>query len=91
MTDASVKFRLRDSDLGWQNIRGELLAVDLRSEQYLKGNRTAGVVWEMLEPGATRDELAQRLSAEFDIDHDRALNDVDGFLAELRAAGLLAE
>jgi hypothetical protein len=91
MNDASVKFRLRDSDLAWQNIRGELVAIDMRSEVYLNGNRTAIVVWEMLEPGATRAELAQRLVAEFDIEPDRALSDVDGFLAELQVAGLLAE
>jgi hypothetical protein len=90
MNDASMTFRLRESDLAWSNIRGELVAADMRSEQYLKGNRTAVLLFEMLNEGATREELAERLVAEFDIGDERALSDVDGFLAELRAAGLLA-
>lgn len=81
--------RLRDGDLAWHTVRGELLAADMRAEMYLKGNRAASALWELLERGATREELADRLVAEFDIERDRASSDVDSFLEELRVAGLL--
>ena len=43
----------------------------------------------MLRQGATQEELANRLVAEYGIDFEHALGDVDIFLRELRAAGLL--
>ena len=84
-----VSFRLRETNLHWRSIGDELVALDLDSETYLQGNSTAGIVWEMLRQGATQEEMANRLVAEYGIDFEHALGDVDIFLRELRAAGLL--
>jgi hypothetical protein len=89
MNEASMTVRLREGDLAWHTVRGELLAADMRAEMYLKGNRAASTLWELLERGATREELAERLVTEFGIEHEHALSDVDSFLEELRVAGLL--
>ena len=84
-----VSFRLRETNLHWRSIGEELVALDLDSETYLQGNSAAGIVWEMLRQGATQQELANRLVAEYAIEYEHALGDVDIFLGELRAAGLL--
>jgi hypothetical protein len=49
------------------------------------------MLWDALSRGATRDGLADALVDRFGIERDRALEDVDRFLDELRNEGLLEE
>ena len=83
-------FRLRDGELEWREVEGEIVALDLRESTYLSVNRTGTVLWPRLAAGATRDELLAALTASFDVDAEAAGRDVDAFLAALRARGLLA-
>ena len=89
MSRAHVSFRLRETNLHSRSIGDELVALDLDSQTYLQGNSAAGIVWEMLRQSATQEELANRLVAQYAIQFEHALADVDIFLQELRAAALL--
>ncbi len=81
--------RLRDADLDWREVEGELVALDLRESRYLAVNRTGQVLWAALADGATRDQLVERLVEAFGIEHARASADVDAFTAELESRDLL--
>jgi hypothetical protein len=81
--------RLRDADLDWREVEGELVALDLRDSRYLAVNRTGQVLWAALAEGATRDQLVERLTDTFGIDDARAAADVDAFTAELESRDLL--
>jgi hypothetical protein len=88
MTERS--FRLRDGELEWRQIEGEIVALDLRESTYLSVNRTGTALWPLLVSGATRDELRTALMARFDVDEASAGRDLDAFLSALREKGLLA-
>jgi hypothetical protein len=84
-----IRRRLRDADLDWREVEGELVALDLRESRYLAINRSGQVLWAALAEGATRDELVERLVEAFDIEVGHAAADVDAFTAELESRGLL--
>ena len=81
--------RLREADLEWREVEGELVALDLRESRYLAVNRTGRVLWAALAEGATRDQLIERLVEAFGIERARAAEDVDAFTAELESRDLL--
>jgi hypothetical protein len=83
------RIRLRTADLHWREIDGEVIALEARGSTYLATNPAGAVLWQALVDGATRDGLADALVAAYGIDRGRALADVDAYLAELAAQGLL--
>jgi|SRR5580700_6425772 hypothetical protein len=83
--------RLADSKLDWRAVEGEILALDLESAEYLSINRTGALLWRDLAAGTSREQLAHTLVAETGIGIDRALHDVNAFLRQLAAQGLLIE
>ena len=52
-------------------------------------NETGAVLWKALEQGGSREELADALTAEYIVDREQALADVDDFLAKLAKVGCL--
>jgi hypothetical protein len=81
--------RLRDADLHWREIDGEVIALEARQSTYVATNGAGTLLWRALVDGATRDGLADELVREFGIPRVRALADTDRFLAELDDQGLL--
>jgi coenzyme PQQ synthesis protein D (PqqD) len=86
-----TQLRLRDTDLHWREIDGEVIALEARGSTYVAANGAGTVLWHALVAGATRERLADELVRVYGIDHDRAVADVDGFVAALAEQGLLAE
>jgi hypothetical protein len=86
---SDIQLRLRDTDLDWREVEGELVALDLRESRYLAVNETGKKLWAALADGATRDELVERLVEAFGVERARAEADVDAFTAELDSRGLL--
>jgi hypothetical protein len=85
----STAVRLRPGSVEWREVEGEVIAVDVRTSEYLAVNPTGAVLWRALEDGATRGELAERLVARFDVERGAAARDVEEFLAALEERGLL--
>jgi Coenzyme PQQ synthesis protein D (PqqD) len=86
---SGTRFKLRDTDLDWREVEGELVALDLRESRYLAVNRSGRVLWGALVAGATHDELVARLVGEFEIEPEKAAADVNAFTGELETRGLL--
>jgi hypothetical protein len=83
--------RLRTDDLSWREIDDEVIAVDVGTSTYLGTNKTGALLWRRLGAGgATRSELVGLLVETYGIDADRARADVDAFVDDLAALGLLA-
>jgi Coenzyme PQQ synthesis protein D (PqqD) len=83
--------RLRGEGLHWVETDGEVVALDDHTLEYLGANPAAAVLWKALAGGTNRDELVSCLLAEFEVEEEQARRDVDGFVAELGARGLLEE
>lgn len=76
-------------DVTWQQLDGEVVALDLASAVYVMANDTGSILWPLLEEGATDSELASVLVDRFGIDAERAGADVAAFVAQLRALTLV--
>jgi hypothetical protein len=86
----SEVLRLRAANLTWREIDGELVALEAESSRYLTANPAGTLLWRLLSGGATREQLVEALCATYGIDRERSEADVDAYLADVRAQGLLA-
>jgi hypothetical protein len=85
----------RISDVATRTVDGETLLVPIRRDpnqrvSVLTLNESGSLLWEALGRPSSAEELAARLSHEFDVGIEAARADVLTFLSELRAAGLIA-
>ena len=85
-----TRLKLRESDVHWREIDGEVIALDGRTSTYVAANSAGALLWRALEGGSTRDGLVDELVGAYGIDRERAAADVDRFVDELAGHGLLA-
>jgi len=75
-------------------IAGETLIVPVRRgtadlASLYSFNPTGNTIWQALEKPKTIDELVNLLAETYDVSEDQARQDVDSFLAEAQAMGLI--
>lgn len=83
--------RLRDGELEWREVDGEIVVLDLATSRYLAVNHSGAVLWRALCAEITRSALEATLSERYAIAPEAAAQAVEEFLAALRARGLLSE
>ena len=59
--------------------------------QIMSVNETGAFLWGLLEKGAEKQELIDRMTKEYDVDPQTAEADVDAFLKQLREKALIEE
>lgn len=74
-----------------REIENEFLLLDTESNRIHQLNRTASFIWRRCEGAASPATIAAELAMEFDVDEERALNDVHRTLNTLRSLALIAE
>ena len=89
MSGAGVTIRLKTDAVVWRAVEGEIVALDLRDSLYLAINRTGAVLWPALAEGTSHAELVDLLVRSFDVEPERASDDVDAFLDALGDRGLI--
>lgn len=82
--------RLRDTGLSSRNMGGGVVVLDLDKSRYLTISGSGVFLFGLLQAEHDRDELIAALLAAFEVDEDTARRDVDAFIADLSAAGLLS-
>ena len=70
-------------------IDGEVVAIDLESGRYYSLEGAAATVWEMLQAGHGVDGIAAEVAGDRGLSPDEARLDVQVFVAELAAEGLV--
>jgi hypothetical protein len=85
----SPTYRLRSNAIEWREVEGEIVALDLATQNYLAVNPAGATIWKLLADGANREHLVEGLQERFDVDEARAGDDVDAYLEELRQLDLL--
>lgn len=86
-----TELRLREAEVHWREVDGEVIALETRGSTYLAANAAGTVLWRALAEGTTREGLADELVRAYGIDRDRAAADADRFVAALVEQGLLVE
>jgi hypothetical protein len=86
---SDAPLRLREPDVHWRPMDGEIVILDSRGSLYLAASKAGANLWPLLAAGTTASALTDRLCTEFGIDRERARRDVDAFISELDGHGLL--
>jgi len=73
-----------------QEISGETVLLDLKSEGYFGLDRTATRIWQLLQENKSLEEVHDTMSAEFEVDPEVLRADLSNHLSELEAAGLIS-
>ena len=89
MPPAERHLRVRNRGLDWRVLEDETVVLDLEGSRYLAINRTGTLLWPLLAQGATRAQLVETLTNEWEIEPRQATRDIDEFCAQLDAEGLL--
>ena len=72
-------------------VLGEMVLLDVATEQYLSVNSVGTRIWELLADGATVAETVATLEVEYQIAHDVVASDVEEFVDRLLALGLASD
>jgi hypothetical protein len=84
--------RFRPSPLVRASISSDgLVLLDVGGGLVLASNPIGGRIWQCLEQGCTRVEIAHQRAADYDLPIERAHRDVGGFVAALTRRGLVSE
>jgi hypothetical protein len=86
-----TQLALRTDDLYWREVDDEIVVLEVRTSTYLSVNNSGVLLWRILARGATREEAISALVEAYGIDTGSAAADVDRFVDQMRAAGLLAD
>ena len=70
-------------------IDGEVVVMDLDRGDFFSLTGTAAAIWQRIDGNRSRAALITELAAEYDRAPDEVAADVDAFLAQLGAAGLI--
>jgi hypothetical protein len=68
-----------------------LVLLDTRAGLVFAANAIGARIWQLIEEGRTRNEIAQRLSREYGVPTDDVARDVDAFVSVLAARELIVE
>ncbi|HLC42412.1 MAG TPA: PqqD family protein [Methylomirabilota bacterium] len=79
----------KHSKTAWRTIAGEGVILSLDTK-VLRGLNPAGArVWELIDGQRSVDSIGQQIAQEFQVEPARALADIERFLQDLLARGLV--
>jgi hypothetical protein len=74
---------MRNPQLAWREIDGEIVIISPEDSQVHELNETAALVWKRADGEQTMEEIAAGMVAEFDVSHESARKDVAELIAQL--------
>ncbi len=86
--DATIVAPTRRDDVVVESLDGELVFTDPGNGNTYYLNRTAHDVWKRCDGWATTRRIAETMSAEYAVDFDTALDDVEQLIVFFAQAGL---
>ena len=72
-----------------QVLDGESVLLDLASENYLGLDEVGTRIWQLIDEGETMRSVVATMLDEYDSDEDTLIGNLDKFLNELQAQGLV--
>jgi hypothetical protein len=77
------------SQIRWRKMAGEAVIVNQADAELIVLNATGCRLWELLAEGKTPAAIAECIHREFEVDHARAVEDVNLCLASLQDLGIV--
>ena len=72
-----------------QEVSGEMVLLDLKSEEYLGLNEVGARIWQLLQDGKDLKEISDILIDEYDVSKEELDGDINRLVVELQDAGLV--
>ena len=73
----------------FQEVSGETVLLDLKSESYFGLDVVGTRMWGLLQSGSTLGEVVEALLSEYEVDRETLESDVGKLLEDLEQAGLI--
>lgn len=73
-----------------QEVSGETVILDLKSEQYFSLDTVGTRVWQLLQASSHIEEIYQQLLEEYDVEPARLRTDLEDLLTALEKEGLIS-
>lgn len=80
----------RNPDVPSTAIDGEIVMMSPDQSEYFGLNRTASHLWRLLDEVRSVEDLYREMQERFDVSADRCREEVDRFLSETAACGLIS-
>jgi hypothetical protein len=80
---------MRNPQLAWREIDGEIVIISPEDSQVHELNETAALVWKRADGAQTVEEIAAGMAAEYDVACESAQRDVAELIAQLAEKQLL--
>jgi hypothetical protein len=74
-----------------QQVEGDAVLLDIESGEYFALNDVGGLVWDLCDGSRSVADVAELISAEFEVDKSMALTDALELLESLAGVGLVVE
>jgi len=71
-------------------MEGEAILINLLTGMYYSMSDSGAFVWALVEQGASIDDIAERMTDQFDVDAARARQDLAALVDELETEGLVS-
>ena len=78
-----------DPDVLFSNIDGEVIILSQQEESYLSLDPTGSRIWHLLADTLTLDQLVDLLTEEYEVSAEECRADVQDFLEDMVARGLI--
>ncbi|MFH2057846.1 MAG: PqqD family protein [Pseudomonadota bacterium] len=76
-------------EVTWRDIKGELVVLELASGEYYSFNEIGRLSWISLTQGKSVKVIIDEIVNEYDVTHDQAKEDLDGFITGLLENNLI--
>jgi len=86
--DESVRV-VRNDSIPTGEVDGEMVALDLEKGSCFGMDRIGSAIWEMTAQPLTVGQIADALTAKFEVSREQCLSDIASFVGDLLAEGLL--
>ena len=73
-----------------QEVSGETVILDLKSEQYFSLDTVGTRVWQLLQDSPHIEEIYEQLLQEYDVDPSRLRTDLEDLISTLAEEGLIS-
>jgi len=87
--ETGTNLRIRQHELTWRSVAGEIVALDLRSSTYFTTNASGADLWMALVEGSTAQQLTALLVTTYEISEAQAACDAAAFVKLLESSNLL--
>jgi len=85
-----MTLRISDEVL-FQEVSGEAVLLDLKSEQYFGLDKVGTHVWQLLHENLPANDIVEQLLQRYEVDRQTLEADVNQLLEQLQKAGLVVE